>query len=125
MQRIYIDTSVAGGYFDEIFSDESRMFFKMVRNGEIAIIISSLVDDELMEAPAEVSNLIANLPESFIEKAELTNEAMQLAEKYIKEKVVGKTSIEDCRHIAMATLLNADILVSWNFKHIVNVKRIN
>jgi hypothetical protein len=55
---------------------------------------------------------------------EITAKAFALADQYVIENVVGKSSIEDCRHIALATLNNADILVSWNFKHIVNVNRI-
>ncbi len=43
---------------------------------------------------------------------------------YIRDKVVGKTSRADCLHIALATIHNVDILVSWNFKHIVNINRI-
>ena len=58
------------------------------------------------------------------ERVELTNEALKLADIYIEEKVVGKTSIEDCRHIAMATIYKVDVLASWNFKHIVNLKKI-
>ncbi|MFM8514620.1 MAG: hypothetical protein ACKOBI_12925 [Bacteroidota bacterium] len=57
-------------------------------------------------------------------RVELTEEAVNLADTYIAEKVVGKTSREDCFHIALATIHKADILVSWNFKHIVNVFRI-
>lgn len=49
---------------------------------------------------------------------------LKLAGAYIQEKVVGKTSIEDCRHIAMATIYKVDVLASWNFKHIVNLERI-
>jgi hypothetical protein len=54
----------------------------------------------------------------------LTPEVIELADKYIEAKVVGKTSRADCQHIAIATLCNADVLVSWNFKHIVNLDRI-
>ena len=54
----------------------------------------------------------------------MSEEVIQLAQKYVDENVVGKTSIDDCRHIATATLNKADFLVSWNFKHIVNVFRI-
>lgn len=43
---------------------------------------------------------------------------------YVTENVVGKTSFSDCVHIATATIYKADILVSWNFKHIVNVYKI-
>ena len=48
-----------------------------------------------------------------------------MATKYIAEKVVGQTSYADCLHIAIATINRADFLVSWNFKHIVNVQRIS
>ena len=64
-------------------------------------------------------------PAESFERVELTEEAIILADTYIKEKVVGKTSIEDCRHIAMATINKVDVLASWNFKHIVNLERIN
>ena len=58
------------------------------------------------------------------ERIELTAEAILLADTCIKEKVVGKTSLEDCRHIAIATINKVDVLASWNFKHIVNLDRI-
>ena len=61
---------------------------------------------------------------SYFEYADLTKEAIELANRYIAEKVVGKTSVNDCRHIAIATLNKADILASWNFRHIVNLERI-
>ena len=64
------------------------------------------------------------MPSENIEKVELTDEVRALSEKYIKEKVVGKTSIADCQHIALATIYKSDILASWNFKHIVNIERI-
>ena len=65
-----------------------------------------------------------NLPKSNIERVLVTDEILILASKYISEKVVGKTSLDDCIHIATATIYKVDILVSWNFKHIVNVYRI-
>jgi len=59
-----------------------------------------------------------------MEFVEVTVEAFKLAELYLAEKVVGKTSTDDCRHIATATINKVDYLISWNFKHIVNVFRI-
>ena len=58
------------------------------------------------------------------ERVELTEDAIKLAGTYISEKVVGRTSLEDCRHIALATINKVDVLASWNFKHIVNLDRI-
>jgi hypothetical protein len=60
----------------------------------------------------------------YFEYVEVTSEALELADKYVEEKVVGKTSIDDCRHIAIATINKVDVLASWNFKHIVNLDKI-
>ena len=95
-QRIYIDTSVAGGYFDNEFSTDSKKFFALVKKGEVIVIISSLLESELIPAPENVRELIEHLPSIHLEKVEQTEEATQLAENYIKEKVVGKTSFADC-----------------------------
>jgi len=59
-----------------------------------------------------------------VTKVEITDEIRLLANRYIEEKVVGKTSLADCQHIAIATVHNVDVLASWNFKHIVNLERI-
>jgi hypothetical protein len=71
-----------------------------------------------------IRNLFIELSAGLATKIELTEEAVQLADTYLAEKVVGKTSRVDCFHIALATIHQVDILVSWNFKHIVNVQRI-
>ena len=123
-QRIYIDTSVIGGYFDDEFSENTIPFFDRVKKGEIIIIVSELVDAELLRAPDFVKDFIKEIDEKNIERVKLTPEAKELADKYIEAKVVGKTSKADCQHIAMATLNKANVLVSWNFKHIVNLDRI-
>jgi len=68
--------------------------------------------------------LLGKYEKSCFEYFELTKEAIELADRYIDEKVIGKTSSDDCRHIALATILKADALASWNFKHIVNLDRI-
>lgn len=122
--RIYIDTSVVGGFFDDEFSESTQLFFRRLENAEIKIVISDLLELELLHAPKRVNELLLNYqPENF-ERVELTDEVISLADKYIEEKVVGKTSLEDCRHIALATINRVDVLASWNFKHIVNLDRI-
>ena len=78
----------------------------------------------MIKAPQKVRELLYNYSSDKFELIELTEEAIKLADTYIEEKVVGKTSIEDCRHIAMATINKVDVLASWNFKHIVNLERI-
>ena len=123
-QRIYIDTSVVGGYFDEEFSDATKGLFDRLKNREVVFVISDLLDLELIGAPTNVRELLYNFSADKFERVQLTEEAIQLADKYIAEKVVGKTSLEDCRHIALATINKVDVLASWNFKHIVNLDRI-
>jgi hypothetical protein len=96
----------------------------MVKKGEIICVYSDLCEFELENAPEKVKSNFLSLEKSQTEFVEITEEINQLAEEYIREKVVGETSIDDCRHIACATFNKVDYLLSWNFKHIVNVFRI-
>ena len=123
-QRFYIDTSVFGGLFDIEFERETTLLFEKVRLGQIVCVYSNLTESELSKAPLKVQKFFMELDEEFKEKIQVTTDALKLAQTYIKEKVVGETSIDDCIHIATATIGKVDLLVSWNFKHIVNVYRI-
>jgi len=122
--RVYVDTSVIGGFYDKEFEEATIKLFKKVEKGEIILVVSDLLEAELLRAPAQVRNHLGKYSKKSIEKVELTREAATLADRYIAEQVVGKTSRADCQHIAIATLNKVDILVSWNFKHIVNLTRI-
>ena len=124
-QRIYIDTSVFGGYFDIEFAEHTIPFFERFQNNEFIILFSSVTQDELENAPEKVKELVNGIKKENTEYLDTTNEAVDLATKYIAEKVVGQTSYADCLHIALATINRADFLVSWDFKHIVNVQRIS
>ena len=124
MERIYIDTSVFGGYFELEFELWTKVLFGKINDGAFIVIISRLTDVELQKAPQHVKDLFSSIPENQIEFVEISEPAINLAETYIKEKVAGKSSMSDCLHIAIATIINADVLVSWNFKHIVNLTRI-
>jgi predicted nucleic acid-binding protein len=122
--RYYLDTSVFGGVFDAEFETESVRIFEMVMSGEITCVLSEITEGELIDAPARVRNLLASVQNSFAEYVPLSQESVVLAETYLNENVVGPTSRNDCLHIAIATVSEADVLVSWNFKHIVNAQRI-
>ena len=123
-QRFYLDTSVFGGVFDKEFDEFTLQLFERIKLGKITCIYSELVETELIKAPKRVQDYFKNLPKVSMEKVEITDDILALATKYVEEKVVGETSFDDCIHIATATINRADILVSWNFKHIVNVYRI-
>ncbi|MBL7778457.1 MAG: hypothetical protein JNK66_09220 [Chitinophagales bacterium] len=123
-QRFYFDTSTIGGIFDTEFELETTLLFEKVKLGQIICVYSSLTESELNDAPQRVREFFLSLSDDCKEKVEVTPEAVQLAQSYIEEKVVGETSLDDCIHIATATISKVDLLVSWNFKHIVNVYRI-
>jgi predicted nucleic acid-binding protein len=98
--------------------------FKRIRSGEFIVLFSTVTQDELESAPEKVKELVKSLSANLTEFIDITKEAVDLATDYITEKVVGPTSFADCLHIALATINRADFLVSWNFKHIVNLERI-
>lgn len=122
--RLYFDTSVFGGVFDEPFEEISIILFEKVKLGQIICVYSDLSIAELENAPEKVKKYFQELPKEHLEFVEVTEEAFNLAEMYLEAKVVGKTSADDCKHIATATINKVDYLISWNFKHIVNVFRI-
>ncbi len=124
MQRFYFDTSVFGGAFDKEFDEVTLKLFERVKLGKIICMFSDLTETELLNAPENVKEHFKNLPKGNIDRVIVKDEVLTLASKYVAEKVVGQTSFDDCIHIATATIYKADILVSWNFKHIVNVYRI-
>lgn len=124
-KRIYIDTSIVGGYFDREFREATIQLFDRLARNELIFIVSDLVELELTNAPERVRNhLLRYSPES-IHRIVLTEEAFRLADRYISEGVVGKSSLEDCRHVAAATLHDVYCLASWNFKHMVGSNRID
>lgn len=94
--KIYIDTSVIGGCFDEEFAKWSNQLFEEFKTGGKLAVIVVIIDDSII----------------------------QLAENYLKQKIISEKCREDALHIATATILKIDVLVSWNFKHIVNINRI-
>ena len=124
IQRFYIDTSVIGGVFDSEFEKHSTILMEKIKLGQIKAVISEVTESEIIKARKEIRDFYSSLPKSSVEFVEITKDAVLLADAYIKEKVVGKTSRNDCLHIGIATVNHVDILVSWNFKHIVNIYRI-
>lgn len=123
--RIYVDTSVFGGCEDVEFIDHSRRLVAAMANGEYAMVISEVTLRELARAPKLVQSHLEAVPESLVEVLALDDEAEALAAEYIHDGVVSKNEAADALHIAIATVARVDIVVSWNFKHIVNLRRIH
>ena len=122
--RFYFDTSVFGGVFDSEFEEETLLLFEKVKLGNIICVYSDLTERELINAPEHVRNFFQHLDNKYLDRIEVSLEAYKLGQAYIEANVVGPTSLDDCIHIATATLNKVDVLISWNFKHIVNIFRI-
>ncbi len=122
--KFYVDTSVWGGHEDEEFEEWTVPFFGQARQGIFTIVLTDLTLRELSVAPQRVRRLTQTIPDPFLELISLTEEAETLAGRYISEGVLTPKFESDAQHIAMATILKVDSLVSWNFKHMVNFFRI-
>ena len=122
--RVYVDTSVFGGVHDEEFAEASKRFFDRVRVGEYLVLISRVALDELADAPAKVLEGLESLPAESMERIAVSDEARNLASAYIEAGILGSASVDDATHVAVATVAEADLILSWNFKHIVNWQRI-
>ena len=122
--RIYLDTSVFGGCFDEEFSRESLLLMEEIKAGRFRLVMSEAVMSEHESAPAQVQNSYAEIPKHLIETVGSNAEVENLQHAYLEAKVVGPASASDAEHMAIATVARADMIVSWNFKHLVHYEKI-
>jgi predicted nucleic acid-binding protein len=121
--RIYVDSSVFGGCFDKEFEKGSNGLYEMFEREEAIALISPVVITEIEPAPEHVKKKMLDLVNS--EVLEINQEIIALTDLYLKENIVTQKYYNDAMHIAIGTYYKADLLVSWNFKHIVNYRRIH
>jgi hypothetical protein len=122
--RIYADTSVFGGCFDEEFAEESKILFEEIRAGGFILVVSDVLLREILDAPERVTRLVAELPPDFVEFIPASDEMEALAGAYIQAGVVGPAAQRDAEHIAAASVADVDLIISWNFRHIVHYDKI-
>jgi hypothetical protein len=122
--RVYVDTSVFGGTQDEEFAEASGRFFDRVKKGEFVVLLSAHTVDELAPAPEPVLEVLRDLPKHCVDAVSASEEAEVLARAYIQAGALGEASHMDALHVAAATVAGADLILSWNFKHIVCYDRI-
>ena len=123
--KVYIDTSVVGGCFDDEFSEQSRALFNMAKQGKICLLLSNILADELSLAPERIQKVITDLPRNSFEIVQENEASRRLRDKYLEAGVVGTIHANDAHHVAIATVCGADLVVSWNFKHIVHYEKIH
>ena len=120
---VYADTSVYGGVFDKEFDKASRRFFDAVRDGQFRIVVSAVIQDEIAKAPARVRALFDEMAQH-AQFAHITDIAETLQFAYLAAKIVPANAEPDALHVALATAEGCEMIISWNFKHIVNYRRI-
>jgi hypothetical protein len=122
--KIYLDTSVIGGCFDPEFSPWSIALLEDIAAGSFVGVTSEIVGAEIADAPVIVREKYHNFMELGPEYLEVGVAEVRLVDCYLKHKILTAKFRNDMLHIALATIAGADILVSWNFKHIVRYDKI-
>ena len=121
--KVYADTSVFGGVFDEEFAEASLKFFEELKAGQFELVVSALVEEEVKSAPKQVLEYF-NKFSSSAEIAEIGPKVLDLRDAYLSAGVVTQKSTDDATHVALATTSGCEMIVSWNFKHIVHFQKI-
>ena len=119
---LYLDTSVLGGYFDDEWKEATQELWRQMELGLWRFVSSDVVVQEVEGAPEQVRNLF---DDTFSVEAllEVTEAVKELGDAYVKYGVVTPKYKDDALHVAACTVAEIDHLVSWNFRHLVNVKR--
>ncbi len=123
--RLYIDTSVLGGLFDtedpkRVMTAESLI--NLIKHRVYGVFISFLTLDEIMKAPHEIRDkLKTKIVESGFEIFEETEECVELANAYLNDEIISAKYRNDARHIALGVYYECNFIVSWNYRHMVNI----
>jgi len=123
--RLYIDTSVLGGLLD--IEDSKRLntaenLFKLIKEGIYEGFISFLTLEEILKAPQEIQGTLKNtIAKSGLKILEETEESIELANAYVNDEVIPIRYRNDARHIAIGVYHEVDFVVSWNYRHMVNI----
>jgi predicted nucleic acid-binding protein len=121
--RIYADTSVFGGVFDKEFAEPTKRFFEEINARRFTLVTSAIVEAEIEPAPQKIRDFFTRY-EAVAEIVPVTQAALLLQHQYINSSVVTVKSAEDALHVAIATVSQCILIVSWNFKHIVHFDKI-
>lgn len=123
-QRVYVDTSVIGGCFDDEFSVWSNSLMSDFEQDHFVPVTSDVIAAEIADAPEFVQKKFAELLSIAHEMLTVDDACLELANMYQERQILTPKFHNDGIHIALATVAEVDVLVSWNFKHIVNFNKI-
>jgi len=127
--KLYLDTSTISHLFADDTPDkmyDTNLLWGDMINGKHEIFISPVVTDEIENCyEPKRSKMFERLAQIQFQILRKTDEVVRLADEYLARGVLKEKSYADCLHIAFAVVYNCDIIVSWNFKHLVNYTTIN
>ena len=121
--RLYLDTSVYSGIFNQRFAEDSERLIQAIHSKKCVVLISDIVMSEINRAPDRVQNVVASLPPAQVTALSLTEEVERLQQEYLARKILTTRSENDAAHVAFATVHRADAIVSWNFRDIVRLDK--
>lgn len=125
--QLYLETSVWNFFFADDAPekrDVTRLFFEQVQQGQYEIYLSEVVFREFSKASEEKQATLLHLVARVQPKElDVTEEVLRLAHHYLNEVALPKRAVDDAQHAALATVYEMDALISWNLKHLANLKR--
>jgi predicted nucleic acid-binding protein len=124
--KIYLDTSDIS-HLDALDvpdkEADTKRLWEEIMAGTYGVVISDLTAREIDGCPEPkrtfIQSLMANISSEYVERSE---EAKRLSGLYFEVGGLPPKSKDDAMHIAIATVSGCDAILSWNFKHIVNIR---
>jgi len=124
--KLYFDTSVFGFTIANDAPKEREVTLKLfeeIKKGKYEVFISEVVLREINRAPeGKAVKLRDQIKRINPEELTLGYDSQLLAKEYMKRNIIPAKYEDDAFHIAIASVNNLDVIVSWNFKHIVKLK---
>ncbi|MCL1814703.1 MAG: PIN domain-containing protein [Treponema sp.] len=124
-QKVYLETTMFNYYFDKTKNAQpvTVAFFEAIGAGQFEGYTSVYAYNELNEAPEPQRTNMLNLIERYnIKVLDASDEVVQLAEKYMTNNIIPKKKRMDALHIAVASVYELDMIMSFNFRYINKLK---
>ena len=122
--KLYLDTSIFGGFFEPEFQLWTQKLIGDILDGHYIAVFTDLTLLELENVPEKVRDLADRIIKTNSQFITIDPSCIDLANNYLKEKIITSKFQSDALHIAAATINKVDVVTSWNFKHIVNLNKI-
>jgi predicted nucleic acid-binding protein len=126
--KIYLDTSVISMLDQHKSADrmaDSQALWKKIKNAKYEVVLSTVTIAEINKnKPDKKEKLLSYLKQIKYSIVNIDEKSIDVASRFVDLGILKQKSFDDCQHIAAAIISDCDVIVSWNFKHIVNHKTI-